>query len=224
MEQLTKKIKENLPLVFMILGGILIVGAVLTAIFGAGSSIGAVKAFYIILTVLMALLGCVCIYFTTIITGGEDPNFFLYETSTKCNMPIESLTFEHVNKKMTYFMSHLTKSARDVWENDVIGSKNEIFGEYDEFRPLAAYKVFYDLGTRGNDTFWALYLAADESIILSMADAIAASGDVEFSKAVKHLHKNAAGSAEKTKHFLSDNSIYIQKKMIKYVKENIEKF
>lgn len=224
MEQITKKIKENLPLVFMILGGILIVGAVLTAIFGAGSSIGAVKAFYIILTVLMALLGCVCIYFTTIITGGEDPNFFLYETSTKCNMPIESLTFDHVNKKMTYFMSHLTKNARDIWESDIIGSKNEIFGEYDEFRTLAAYKALYDLGTRGNDTLWELYLSADEQIILSLVDAIAASGDVELSKTVKYLHGKAEGNPEKTKRFLSDNSIYIQRKMLKYIKENIEKF
>lgn len=224
MEQIMKKIKENLPLIFMILGGVLIIGAVLTAIFGAGSAIGAVKVFYIILTALMALLGCACIYFTTLITGTEDPNFFLYETNSKSNMPIEDLTFDHVNKKMTYFMSHLTKTAKDVWENDIIGSQNEIFGEYDEFRALAAYKVLYDLGTRGNDALWELYLSADENIVLSIADAIAGTGDAELGKAIKYLHKNAAGNPEKTKHFLSDNSIYIQKKMLKYVKENIEKF
>ena len=224
MEQTIKKIKENLPLIFMILGGILIIGATLTAIFGAGSAIGAVKVFYIILTVLMALLGCACIYFTTLITGAEDPNFFLYETNSKSNMPIEDLTFDHVNKKMTYFMSHLTKTAKDVWEKDIIGSQNEMFGEYDEFRALAAYKVIYDLGTRGNDVIWELYLSADENIVLSIADAIACAGDAELGKAIKYLHKNSAGNAEKTKHFLSDNSIYIQKKMLKYVKENIEKF
>lgn len=224
MDQLTKKLKDNLPLIFIILGGLLIIGAVLVAIFGAGSSVGAVKAFYIILTVLMALLGCVCIYFTTVISGGEEPNFFLYDTSTKSNMPVESLTFEHVNKKMTYFMSHLTKTARDVWENDIIGGENEMFGEENEFRPLAAYKALYDLGTRGNDAIWELYISADDQIIVSLVDAIALAGDFELGKAVRYLHKNAQGSAEKTKHFLSDNATYIQKKMLKYIKDNIEKF
>ena len=135
-----------------------------------------------------------------------------------------AFTFDHVNKKMTYFMSHLTKTAKDVWEKDIIGSQNEMFGEYDEFRALAAYKVLYDLGTRENDALWDLYLSADEDVVLSIADAIANVGDAELGKAIKYLHKNAAGNAEKTKHFLSDNSIYIQKKMLKYVKENIEKF
>ena len=224
MNQLTKKLRDNLPLIFIILGGLLVIGAVLVAIFGAGSSIGAVKVCYIILTALMAVLGCVCIYFTTIISGGEEPNFFLYETSTKTNMPVDSLTFEHVNKKMTYFMSHLTKTAKDVWETDIIGSENEIFGEYDEFRPLAAYKALYDLSTRGNDALWELYLASDDQIIVSLVDALAAAGDVELGKAIRYLYKNAQGNAEKTKHFLSDNCVYIQKKMLKYIKENIEKF
>ena len=224
MNQLTKKLKDNLPLIFIILGGLLIIGAVLVAIFGAGSTVGTVKVFYVILTALMALLGCVCIYFATVISGGEDPNFFLYETSTKTNMPVESLTFDHVNKKMTYFMSHLTKTAKDIWENDVIGSENELFGEEDEFRPLAAYKALYDLGTRGNEALWALYISASDDIIVSLVDALAAAGDVELGKAIRYLHKNAEGNAEKTKHFLSDNNIYIQKKMLKYIRDNINKF
>ena len=224
MNQFTKKLKDNLPLIFIILGGLLIIGAVLVAIFGAGSSIGTVKVFYIVLTALMGVLGCVCIYFTTVISGGEDPNFFLYETSTKANMPIESLTFEHVNKKMTYFMSHLTSTAKEIWEKDIIGSENEMFGEENEFRPLAAYKALYDLSTRGNDAIWQLYLSADDEIIVSLVDALALAGDVELGKAIRYLHKNAEGNAEKTKRFLSDNSEYIQKKMLKYIRDNISKF
>lgn len=224
MNQLMKKIKDNLPLIFIILGGLLIIGAVLVAIFGAGSSIGALKVFYIILTGLMAILGCVCIYFASVISGGEDPNFFLYDTSAKCNMPIEQLTFDHVNKKMTYFMSHISSTAKEVWEKDIIGSENELFGEENEFRPLAAYKVLYDLSTRGNEAIWHLYITADDDIIVSVVDALALAGDVELGKAVRYLHKNSEGNAEKTQKFLTDNILYIQKKMLKYVKENINKF
>ena len=193
-------------------------------IFGAGDSFGFLKVMFIITSIVMILLGCTCIYFVSTLTVKADPNFFLYETSTKTNMPIEELTFEHVNRKMTYFMSHVAKNAREVWEVDVVGSENEIFGDENQFRPLAAYKVLFDLEDRGNETMWALYLGASDEIIVSIVDALALGGDVELGKAIRQLHKNAEGDAEKTQKFLSDNKVYIQKKMLKYVKANIEKF
>ena len=217
-------LKKKLPLIFLSLGGLLILGGVLMLIFGAGDSFGFLKVMFIITSIVMILLGCTCIYFVSTLTVKADPNFFLYETSTKTNMPIEELTFEHVNRKMTYFMSHVAKNAREVWEVDVVGSENEIFGDENQFRPLAAYKVLFDLEDRGNETMWALYLAASDEIIVSIVDALALGGDVELGKAIRQLHKNAEGDAEKTQKFLSDNKVYIQKKMLKYVKANIEKF
>ena len=217
-------LKKKLPLIFLILGGLLILGGVLMLIFGAGDSFGFLKVMFIITSIVMILLGCTCIYFVSTLTVKADPNFFLYETSTKTNMPIEELTFEHVNRKMTYFMSHVAKNAREVWEVDVVGSENEIFGDENQFRPLAAYKVIFDLEDRGNETMWALYLGASDEIIVSIVDALALGGDVELGKAIRQLHKNAEGDAEKTQKFLSDNKVYIQKKMLKYVKANIEKF
>ena len=217
-------LKKKLPLVFLILGGLLILGGVLMLIFGAGDSFGFLKVMFVITSIIMILLGGVCIYFVTTISGGANPNFFLYETSKKSNMPLDDLTFDHVNKKMTYFMSHVAKNAREVWEKDVVGSENEIFGDDNQFRPLAAYKVLFDLTDRSNETIWNLYLAASDEIIVSIVDALALGGDIELGKAIRHLHKTAEGDSEKTMKFLSDNKAYIQKKMVKYVKQNIEKF
>ncbi len=217
-------VKKKLPLIFLILGGVLILGGILTMIFGGGSATGLLKVMFIITGVIMILLGGVCIYFVSTISGKVDPNFFLYEMSSKTNMPIDELTFDHVNRKMTYFMSRLVGNAREVWERDVVGSENEIFGEDNQFRPLAAYKALFDLIDRGSETVWQLYLSSDEQIIDSICAALNAGGDPELAKAVKHLHKNAEGSDEKMRKFLSDNKLYIQKKMLNYVKANIEKF
>ena len=217
-------LKKKLPLIFLILGGLLILGGILMLIFGAGDSFGFLKVMFVITSVIMILLGAVCLYFVSTISGKVDPNFFLYETSTKTNMPIDDLTFDHVNRKMTYFMSRIANNAREVWERDVVGSENEIFGEDNQFRPLAAYKALFDLVDRGNDTVWNLYLNASDEIIVSIVDALVACDDAELGKAVRHLHKTAEGDAEKTKKFLTDNKLYIQKKMLKYVKQNIEKF
>ncbi len=217
-------LKKKMPLIFLILGGLLILGGILMLIFGAGDSFGFLKVMFIITSVVMILLGCVCIYFVSTISGKVDPNFFLYETGTRTNMPLEELSFDHVNRKMTYFMSHVAKNAREVWERDVVGSENEIFGEDNQFRPLAAYKVLFDLIDRGNDTIWQLYLNASDDIIVSISDALTSGGDADLGKAIRHLHRTAEGDAEKTKKFLSDNKLYVQKKMVKYVKQNIEKF
>ena len=217
-------VKKKLPLIFLILGGLLILGGVLVLVFGAGSSIGFLKVMFIITGIVMILLGATCIYFASTVSGKVDPNFFLYETATKTNMPLDELTFDHVNRKMTYFMSRIATNAREVWEKDVVGSDNEIFGEDNQFRPLAAYKALFDLIDRGNDTVWQLYLNASDDIIDSIADALVLGEDTELAKAIKHLHGTADGDFEKTRKFLSDNKLYIQKKMLKFVKANIEKF
>ena len=59
------KLKNNLPLIFLVLGGLLIIGGILVMIFGAGNSEGLIKVLFILISVVMILLGCVCIYFIT---------------------------------------------------------------------------------------------------------------------------------------------------------------
>ena len=77
---------------------------------------------------------------------------------------------------------------------------------------------------RGNEGVWNLYLMADSSIIDSIAAAIELNGDEELANAFRFLHENAAGSFDRTERFLADNKKYIQAKMVKYVKANIDRF
>ena len=59
---------------------------------------------------------------------------------------------------------------------------------------------------------------------MSVEDALASSGDTELGKVFRQLHKNAAGDYTKTSAFLNNNKTYLQKKMMKYIKTNIDKF
>ena len=94
----------------------------------------------------------------------------------------------------------------------------------DSFVPLVAYKILYDLSERSNESIWNLYLMADESIIDTIVGALELNEDAELAKAFKFLHSNAGGDYERTEKFLSDNRKYIQTKMVKYVKSNIDRF
>ena len=116
-------------------------------------------------------------------------------------------------------------SSSKVWTQNVFEEESDVFADNDDrFVPLIAYKIIYDLSERANEGVWNLYLMADKSIIDAIASALELNRDGELANAFRYLHENAAGSFERTEKFLADNKKYIQTKMVKYVKANVERF
>ena len=224
MDKIKKFVKENLQLILIVLCGLLVISGILVMIFGAGNSEGALKVLFVLFGIVLIALGCSLLFFAMLVATNENANYFLYDPRTKTNMPIDNLTFELVNKKMTYVMTKLVAYATKVWTENLFTSNDEFFADGEIFRPLIAYKVIYDLCDRSNETIWNLYLMADGAIIDSVAEALEDNDDGELGKAFKFLHENASGDYERTQKFLNDNKKYIQNKMIKYVKTNASKF
>ena len=224
MNKIKKFVKENLQLILMVLCGLLVVSGILVMVFGAGNSDGFLKVMFVIFGIVLIALGCSLLFFAMLVATNEEANFFLFDSRTKKNLPLESLTFDVINKKMTYVMTKLVSNASKVWTENVFTSNDEFFKEGEIFRPLIAYKIIYDLCDRSNESIWNLYLMADSAIINSIADALEINDDGELGKAFKFLHENASGNYERTQKFLEDNRKYIQNKMIKYVKVNVSKF
>ena len=218
-------IRRNLHVILFALCGVLCLAGILTFVFGAGNSDGALKALFIVFGIVLILLGVALVLFAFVTCSAESANFFLYDTNLKSNLPVDELNFDIINKKMTYVMSRLTPTASRAWTENVFNGNNEIFGNGDDsFVPLVAYKILYDLSERANEGVWNLYLLADASIIDAIAAALELNGDEELSNAFKYLHENANGDFERTEKFLLDNRKYIQAKMVKYVKANIDRF
>lgn len=225
MNGLKSFLKRNLQVILLALCGVLIVAGILTFTFGAGNSDGAVKALFIALGIVLILIGISLALLAFAVGSPEKANFFLYDQGTKSNISLDELDFDRINKKMVYVMSRLTSSASKVWTENVFEGDNEVFADGDErFAPLVAYKILFDLSERANEGVWNLYLMADNSIIESIASALELNDDEELAKAFRFLHENASGSYERTEKFLADNKKYIQAKMVKYVKANIDEF
>ena len=217
--------RRNLQVILFVLCGVLCVAGILTFIFGAGNSDGALKALFVVFGIVLILLGLSFALLAFITGSAERANFFLYDATLKSNMPIDELNFDIINKKMTYVMTRLTPTASKVWTENVFEEENEIFANGDDsFVPLVAYKIIYDLSERANEGIWNLYLMADSSIIDAIAAALELNRDEELANAFRYLHENAGGDYERTEKFLHDNKKYIQAKMVKYVKANIERF
>ncbi len=225
MDEIKAFVKRNLQLILLILCGVLAVAGLLTFIFGAGDSEGALKVLFILLGIVLCVLGCALALLAFVLGSFEKANFFLYDPKLKSNVSVDELGFDIINKKMTFVMSKLTSTAAKVWTENVFESENDIFEDGDDsFAPLIAYKILYDLSERANEGVWNLYLMADPAIITSIVRALEQNGDGELANAFAYLHENAGGSYERTEKFLLDNKKYIQAKMVKYVKTNIELF
>lgn len=216
-------VKQNLQPILLVLCGVLILSGILVFIFGAGNTGGLLKGFLVAFGSTVVILGCAVLFYATTLKNTEEANFFLYDSHNKTNLPVDMLSFETVDKKMTYIMTRLTSNASEVWTTNVFEGHDDVLGE-GEFTPLIAYKILYDLSERAGAEIWKLYLSADASIIAAIVGVLELNGDADLGKAFKFLHANAEGDPERTKKFLADNQRYIQNKMLKYVKKNIEKF
>lgn len=225
MNGLKSFLKQNIQVVLFVLCGLLTVLGILTFVLFAGQSEGLLKALLIILGVVVILVAIALALLAFVTVSSEKANFFLYDSKIKGNQPIDELNFDLINKKMTLVMSQLSSTASKVWTQNVFEQENEIFADGDDsFVPLVAYKILFDLSERANEGVWNLYLMADSSIIDAIAAALELNGDSELANAFRYLHENAAGSFERTEKFLADNKKYIQAKMVKYVKSNIDRF
>lgn len=224
MESVKSFIKKNLRLILLILCGVLVLTGILVFIFGAAPADGLLKVAFIAFGIVLILLGCALVFLAAVVGESENANFFLYDNKRNVNIPIEELDFARVNKKMTFVMTKLASNASEVWTQNVFEEDNEVFNGETTYVPLVAYKILYDLSDRSNESVWNLYLSADASIIDAIVSALELNGDVDLGKAFKFLYENSAGSYERTEKFLADNKKYIQNKMVKYVKANIEKF
>ena len=225
MEKIKTAIKKNLRLILAIGCGILIIVGILSLIFFGGDSDGWLKAAFIALGVIVILMGCVLLMLALVLGESENANFFLYDAKSKSNVEIDMLDFNLINKKMTFVMTTLASSASDAWKENIFSEDKDVFADGDDaFVPLVTYKMLYDLCERANEEVWQSYINADKEIVEAVASALELNGDVDLGKAFRFLHENADGDYERTEKFLTDNKKYIQNKMLKYVKENIDRF
>lgn len=215
--------KKIAKILLMAVGGLLIIGALFVFIFGAGKSEGFKKVLQIIIGILMIADGGLLLTIV-VMKSAEAPNFFLYDRATERNIDVRDLTFQQVNARMSMYMRQISESGRQIWDENIIGSDREELGEGGFFKPLVAYKMLYDLTVVENEDIWMLFTTSNPEVVKSLSDALTMNGDSEMGSTLIYLRENCAGDTEKPKEFITSNQKYIQSKMLKYVKANIEKF
>lgn len=204
----------------MLIGGILIL---IFGVSGAGSSL--TKVLVAIEGALAIVIGLILGYIV-ILSRDDDANFFLYDRRTSKNIRPEDLTFERINSRMGYYMSLISSSQEQMWQKNVLGRENDRFGPNDVYKPLAAYKMLYDLAELDRMESWALFNEADAEILSSLTAALKMNGEDEMARTLRFLYDEARGpeDIDRVRDFVMGNAKYIRRRMQKYIMDNLEWF
>lgn len=221
-----KSILKNMSLILLIAAGVLILGGILMlALLVPGAASVFFKVCLAIISILCILMG-VGLLFCLYLGRDNDPNFFLYDTKTARNIPEDELDFDRINNRMSYFMTTITTSVEKLWTDNALDSDPDRFGVNGVYKPLAAYKMIYDLAEIDTPAGWRLFLNATPATITTLTDTLRASGEEAMAKTLIKAYNSASNSDdyEWISDFLKGNKPYISRRMTAYVRKNMEWF
>ena len=221
-----KSILKNMSRILLIVAAVLIVGGiVMLALLVPGAASTFYKVCLAIISILCVLMG-VGLLFCLFLGRDNDPNFFLYDPKTARNIPVSELDFERINSRMGYFMTTLSTSLEKLWSDNALDSRSEKFGVNEVYKPLAAYKMIYDLAEIDSPEGWRLFLNASPAAITSLTDALLLNGEDAMVKTLIKAYNTASSidDYEWLSDFLKGNKPYISRRMTAYVRKNMEWF
>jgi hypothetical protein len=218
-----EKIKRLMPLAMLLIAFLSLIAAIIVLVSAASADASYKKVLLRISAVLFFILMALALYYFYL-TRESDPNFFLFDQSTRKNIPVDQLTFSVVNERMDFYLSLISDSDEELWQGGVLAKNDGSFGREDIYRPLVAYKMLYDLTERDDDVQWRLLEFAEVTTIRLLTRALKQGGDADMAQAIVELYKGEGEEGENLRDFLKGNQKYLRGRMLRYVKQHLEYF
>ena len=184
-------IKRLTPAILVAASVLILLGIVLLAFLVPIADSTLYRVCLIIISILCFLMG-VGLFFLLYLARDNDPNFFLYDQKTGRNISPDSLSFERVNNRMSYFMGTLATSQEKLWAEALPEASDDRFGVDGVYRPLVAYKMLYDLIEIDRPDGWRLFICASPAAIVALTSALAEGGEEAMVQSLRHAYNNAA--------------------------------
>ncbi len=179
------------------------------------------KVLMIIVSILSLALAAELLYLVWI-SGNNHPNYFLYDSSLKKNVSVQKLTFQVVDSRMNRFFSGYAPSEGKIWTDGILD--NPYLEMADEFKPLVAYKLLFDLARADTEKGWRCFETATVTTVDFICRGLEQNGDNELARNVKMIKMSQPLQIKHLRDYLVNNRGYIQARIMRYVRENIERF
>lgn len=181
----------------------------------------ATRVIMIIASVLfLALAGEVLYLF--FLSGDSHPNYFLYDSRQGRNISVQKLSFQTINVRMNRFLSGYAASEGKLWTEKVLD--NPYLEMNDEFKPLVAYKLLFDLAEHDSESGWKCFEMASVETVGFLCAALEMNGDEEMAQNLRQMKAATPINLKYVRDYLVRNRQYLKEKMRRYVYDNIQKF
>ena len=156
------------------------------------------------------------------ISGDRKPNYFLYDSRTRKNVPVERLTFQVINGRMNRYFSNYAPSEGKLWTDGILEDPQLDMAEL--FKPMVAYKLLYDLAVMDVEKGWKCFETASVGTVEFICRCLEANGDGEIAGNIRMMKAAQPFQIKYVRDYLVSNKGYLQARMFKYVRANIDKF
>ena len=179
------------------------------------------KVLLIIVSLISLALAAELLYLVWI-SGSGHPNYFLYDSKIKKNISLQKLTFQMVDSRMNRFFAGYASSEGKIWTEGILD--NPYLEMAEEFKPLVAYKLLFDIARADNEKAWKCFEISSVSTVDFICRGLEQNGDAELAKNVKMMKMTQPFQLKYIRDYLVNNKGYIQSRMMRYIRENIDRF
>ena len=214
--------QNNLRKIFMLICAVLgVLGVALLCV-----GIFAIEmAFFKIMVIIIGaifILGCAEFAYMAYVEKEVKPNFFLYDTQAKKNIPLEKMDFNVINRKLNGYLRTLAPSEGKIWTDRIL--ENSTDSIENKFKPAIAYRLLFGLADKDVDQGWKCFELASVETVEFICKALDANGDTEVSRTLRHLKGATPVNLKYVRDYLVNNKAYLRTKLCNYVYDNINQF
>ena len=181
----------------------------------------AARVIMIIASVLFVLLAGEVLYLFWL-SGDSRANYFLYDNQQKKNISVQKLTFQTINVRMNRYLSGFAPSEGKLWTDKVLDNPYLEIG--DEFKPLVAYKLLFDLAEHDVENGWKCFELASTETVDFICTSLEMNGDNEMAQNLRQMKASTPINLKYVRDYLVRNRQYLKEKMRRYVFDNIQSF
>ena len=149
-------------------------------------------------------------------------NFFLYDKRSRADRPVSELDFEYIREKVIEYMS-IFKHGKRLYVGEIF---IDTPWSVKEMKPLMCYELLYELSADGLDAC-RTFLGYGMECSRIFSEHLLQSGDVAMAADIANFFSDYARDNDVAKEFLqyvSSKKEHIEKRVVEYTKNNIDKF
>ena len=214
--------QKKLKFILMIGSAAMAVVGIVLFILGVSLTLDTLPRVFVIISAIL----CVAIGgeggYLLLLMRDTKQNYFLYNYQTKRNIAVQKLTFPMVNNRMNRYLSGYASSEGKLWTDRVFD--NPYLEMDNNFKPIVAYKLLFDLAEIDSDNGWKCFEAASEETVEFICRGLEMNGESALATSLRQAKAMKPINLKAVRDYLVKNKKYIQKKMFVYVYDNVQKF